>query len=83
MNNNKISKNNIYINSLALDFILLSLSLLLSANVYATHISEPILSLDKDVKYSINETISINGWVKYDEKPASGVSVLLKLLNPN
>ena len=60
MNNNKISKNNIYINSFAIGFILLSLSLL-SVNVYATHISEPILSLDKDAKYNINETISING----------------------
>ena len=82
MNNNKISKNNIYINSLAIGFILLSL-LLLSANVYATHISEPILSLDKDAEYNINETISVNGWIKYNEKPASDVLVLLKLLNPS
>lgn len=81
MNNNMISKNNIYINSLTIGFILLSL--LLFVNVYATHISEPILSLDKDAKYNINETISVNGWVKYNEKPASDVLVLLKLLNPN
>jgi len=78
MNNNRISKNNIYINSLTIGFILLSLSLLLllllSANVYATHISEPILSLDKDAKYNMNETISINGWIKYNEKPASNIS---------
>ncbi|HEX2408689.1 MAG TPA: hypothetical protein VHJ38_15920 [Nitrososphaeraceae archaeon] len=81
MNNNRISKNNIYINSLTIGFILLSL--LLFANVYATHISEPILSLDKDAKYNINETISVNGWIKYNEKPASNVLVLLKLINPN
>ena len=81
MNNNRISKNNIYINSLTIGFILLSL--LLFANVYATHISEPILSLDKDAKYNLNETIPINGWVKYDDKPASNVLVLLKLINPN
>ena len=31
----------------------------------------------------MNETISINGWVKYNEKPASNVLVLLKLINPN
>ena len=80
MNNNRISKNNIYINSLTIGFIILSL--VLSANVYATHISEPILSLDKDAKYNMNETISINGWVKYNEKPASNVLVLLKLINP-
>jgi hypothetical protein len=51
------------------------LSLLLSANVYATHIS--------DSQYDMNETISINGWIKYNEKPTSDVLVLLKLLNPN
>ncbi len=80
MNNNRISKNNIYINSLTIGFIILSL--ILSANVYATHISEPILSLEKDAKYNMNETISVNGWVKYNEKPASNVLVLLKLINP-
>ena len=80
MNNKRISKNNIYINSLTIGFIILSL--LLFVKVYATHISEPILSLDKDAKYNINETISINGWVKYNEKPASDVLVLLKLINP-
>lgn len=58
------------------------LSLLLSANVYATHISEPILTLDKDAKYNMNETIPVNGWVKYDDKPVSDVLVLLKLINP-
>ncbi|HEU5462090.1 MAG TPA: hypothetical protein VFU79_07450 [Nitrososphaeraceae archaeon] len=81
MNNNRISKNNIYVNSFTIGFIFFSL--LLFANVYATHISEPILSLDKDAKYNINETISVNGWVKYNEKPASNVLVLLKLINPN
>ena len=81
MNKKKISKNNIYINSLTICFIILSL--ILSANVYATHISEPILSLEKDAKYNMNETISVNGWIKYNEKPASDVLVLLKLLSPN
>ena len=82
-NNNRKSKNNIYINPPIIGFILLSLYLLLSANVYATHISEPILSLDKDAEYNINETMSVNGWIKYNEKPASDVLVLLKLLNPS
>ena len=51
--------------------------------MFMLHIFLNQFYLDKDAKYNINETISINGWVKYDEKPASGVSVLLKLLNPN
>ena len=33
--------------------LIVSLSLLLSANVYATHISEPILSLDSDAQYDM------------------------------
>jgi hypothetical protein len=82
-NNNRKSKNNIYINPPIIGFILLSLYLLLSANVYATHISEPALSLDKGAKYNMNETISVNGWIKYNDKPASDVLVLLKLLNPS
>jgi hypothetical protein len=81
MNKKKMSKNNTYINSLTIGFIIFLL--LLFANVYATHISEPILSLDKDAKYNMNETISVNGWVKYDGKPASDVLVLLKLIHPN
>jgi hypothetical protein len=81
MNKKKISKNSIYINSLTIGFIFLSL--IFTANVYATHISEPILSLDKDAKYNINETIPVNGWIKYDDKPASDVLVLLKLIHPN
>jgi len=70
----------IYIN-LATVFIFSS-SLLLT-NVYATHISEPVLSMDKNTSYSMNETISVNGWVKYDDKPASDVLILLKLMNSN
>ena len=31
----------------------------------------------------MNIGISVNGWVKYDEKSASDVLVLLKLINPN
>ena len=55
----------------------------LFTNIYATHISEPILSIDKDAQYNLNETIPINGWIKYNEKPASDVLVLVKLVNPN
>src|SRR5918993_5707112 len=75
---------NIIIFSFTILFMLIAslLSLLLFANVYATHISEPILSIDSDAQYDINETISVNGWVKYNEKPASDVLVLLKLINP-
>ena len=81
---NKRFKNIIIFSFTILFMLIVSLlSLLLSVNVYATHISEPILSIDSDSQYDMNETISINGWVKYNEKPTSDVLVLLKLLNPN
>jgi hypothetical protein len=51
-------------------------------DVYATHISEPILSLEEGIKYNINEIVPINGWVKYEDKPASDVLVVIKLNNP-
>ena len=73
----KISKNTIYLSSLAMSLSLFSLLVL--TNVYATHISEPILILDKYSKYNMNETISVSGWVKYNDKPASNVLVLLKI----
>lgn len=51
--------------------------------VYATHVSEPIISNDPNTQYKMNQTISINGWVKYNDQPASNVLVLLRLTNPN
>lgn len=75
---NKVLASGIYIN---LVIVFIFSSLLLLTNVYATHISEPILSMDKDASYSIKETIIVNGWVKYDGKPASDVLILLKLVN--
>lgn len=68
---------------LVLSFPSLLLSSLLFPDIYATHISEPILSLEEGMKYNINETLSIEGWVKYDEKPAYDVLVFIKLINPN
>ena len=66
---------------LALSFSSLSSTLL--QDIHATHISQPILSLKEDMKYGINDTVSIKGWVKYDYKPASDVLVFIKLINPN
>ena len=77
--NNKLSKK-IAIFSFTIVF---SSFTFLFTNIYATHISEPILSIDKDAQYNLNETIPINGWIKYNEKPASDVLVLVKLVNPN
>lgn len=50
---------------------------------YATHVSEPIISIDPNTQYKMNQTISISGWVKYNDQPAPNVLVLLRLTNPN
>ena len=50
---------------------------------YATHVSEPIISIDPNTQYKMNQTISVNGWVKYNDQPAPNVLVLLGLTNPN
>lgn len=55
----------------------------LPLTAHATHVSEPIMSIDPSTQYKINQTISINGWVKYNDQPASNVLVLLRLTNPN
>lgn len=63
--------------------ITIVLSLTALKIVHATHVSEPILTNDPTTQYKMNQTISVEGWVKYDFQPASNVSVLLMLTNPN
>lgn len=45
-----------------------------SFDVVATHISKPIPYLEKD-EFLPNETINVNGWVEYNDEPASDVLV--------
>lgn len=51
--------------------------------VHATHVSEPIITNDPNAIYEMNQTISVEGWIKYDFQPASNVTVLLTVTNPN
>jgi hypothetical protein len=50
---------------------------------YATHVSEPIISTDPNTQYKMNQSVLVNGWVKYNDQPAPNVLVLLRLTNPN
>lgn len=43
-----------------------------TANVSATHISEPVL-LDTDTYYLVGEKVVINGWVDYNAQPTADV----------
>ncbi len=45
-----------------------------SFDAFATHISKPIPYLEKD-EFLPNETINVNGWVEYNDEPASDVLV--------
>ena len=51
-----------------------------SLDAFATHISKPIPYLDKDEFYS-NEPIDVNGWVEYNNEPASDVLIQVFLEN--
>lgn len=78
--NNKIMINLLTICSLSLTSNFMMSMPLIS---YATHVSEPILSIDPNTHYKMDQTISVGGWVKYNDQPASDVLVLLTLTNPN
>ncbi|MGD1835336.1 MAG: hypothetical protein ACPKQO_06405 [Nitrososphaeraceae archaeon] len=64
-------------------FLILFFFTVTKSNVFATHISEPILSLEKNLKYNLNDTVLVNGWVKYNDKPASDVLLIIKFQDPN
>lgn len=70
-------------NNMFYSFITIILCSVTLQIVDATHVSEPILTNDPNTKYKMNQTISINGWVKYNDQPAPYVLVLLRLTNPN
>jgi hypothetical protein len=38
-------------------------------DIFATHISKPILSMDKQT-FDVNENITVKGWVEYQNNPA-------------
>jgi hypothetical protein len=53
--------------------VLSSLSLFLfDDDTFATHISKPILTMDKQT-FDVNENITVKGWVEYQNNPASDV----------
>ena len=53
--------------------VLSSLSLfLLDDDTFASHISKPILTMDKQT-FDVNENITVKGWVEYENNPASDV----------
>jgi hypothetical protein len=60
--------------------VLSSLSLFVFDDTFATHISKPILTMDKRT-FEINENITVKGWVEYQNNPASDVLLDIVVIN--
>ena len=52
-------------------------------DAYSTHISQPIITVDDNLVYSIGNDLSITGWVEYDDASTSDVLLSVKISNPN
>ena len=52
-------------------------------DAYSTHISQPIITVDDNLVYSIGDSLSITGWVEYDDAATSDVLLSVKISNQN
>ena len=52
-------------------------------DAYSTHISQPIITVDDNLVYSIGDDLSITGWVEYDDASTSDVLLSVKISNQN
>ena len=52
-------------------------------DAYSTHISQPIITVDDNLVYSIGDDLSITGWVEYDDASTSDVLLSVKISNPD
>ena len=51
--------------------------------VYATHVSQPIMTVEQSPVYSYGDNLIISGWVNYSDEPTSDVLLSIKISNPN
>jgi len=52
-------------------------------DAYSTHISQPIITVDNNLVYSVGDSLSITGWVEYDDAATSDVLLSVKISNQN
>ena len=52
-------------------------------DAYSTHISQPIITVENNLVYSIGDSLSITGWVEYDDASTSDVLLSVKISNQN
>ena len=60
-----------------------AISLFGISDAYATHISQPILTIDENFVYSVGDNLTITGWVEYADAATSDVLLSVKISNPN
>jgi hypothetical protein len=75
-----MKRTNMYNICLITILVLSSLSLFVFDNTFATHISKPILTMDKQT-FEINENITVKGWVEYQNNPASDILLDIVVIN--
>ena len=64
-------------------FIVAVITIVGVQDAYSTHISQPIITVDDNLVYSIGDDLSITGWVEYDDASTSDVLLSVKISNPN
>ena len=52
------------------------------SDAYATHVSQPIMTVEQSLVYSSGDTLIISGWVNYSDEPTSDVLLSIKISNP-
>jgi len=81
----------IFLNSKVLVILMQNYLLLLIAalaiigiqGAYATHISQPIMTVQDSLVYSYGDNLTISGWVNYSDEATSDVLLSVKISNPN
>ncbi len=64
-------------------FIVAAVTIVGVQDAYSTHISQPIITVDDNLVYSIGDDLSITGWVEYDDASTSDVLLSVKISNQN
>ena len=64
-------------------FTIAGIALFGISDAYATHISQPILTIDDSFVYSVGDDLSITGWVEYNDASTSDVLLSVKISNPS
>ena len=64
-------------------FFIAAITIVGVQDAYSTHISQPIITVDDNLVYSIGNDLSITGWVEYDDASTSDVLLSVKISNQN